>query len=284
MLKYCNFPNFRCTVKSCIKAAALYAIFQLFGAASIQVRLSFEGGLYVKSRIFKTRKSGLAHVKWKWNLTFERSGESGATHDTQSASRSGVEARVARNLNGWDNSDAGLSQGWVRCPSGLTRLHHSRLSTRSPYRLYSFSSDRRVCYDNYGSFVYDSPNLFCCPLRSVRTGLTGLLSEPGPQTHLTSLLRLFHNYFKCKQTFGMQKAVRFSPTSTTLGRFFRAAASIYTSAAYVQLEFGESTASIRVRLLIKCGFYTRLYSSLNSLKRARGQSRIWTCDWSSKPE
>ena len=33
----------------------------------------------------------------------------------------------------------------------------------------------------------------------------------------------------------------------------------YWSAAYVQLEFGESAASIRVRLLIKCGFYTRLY-------------------------
>ena len=40
----------------------------------------------------------------------ERLGESGATHDSQSASRSGVEAWVARNLNGWDDSDAGLSQ------------------------------------------------------------------------------------------------------------------------------------------------------------------------------
>ena len=41
----------------------------------------------------------------------ERLGESGATHDSQSASRSGVEAWVARNLNGWDDSDAGLSEG-----------------------------------------------------------------------------------------------------------------------------------------------------------------------------
>ena len=41
----------------------------------------------------------------------ERLGESGATHDSQSASRSGVEAWVARNLNGWEDSDAGLSQG-----------------------------------------------------------------------------------------------------------------------------------------------------------------------------
>ena len=30
----------------------------------------------------------------------------------------------------------------------------------------------------------------------------------------------------------------------------------------MQLEFGESAASIRVRLLIKCGFYTRLYGKL----------------------
>ena len=39
----------------------------------------------------------------------------------------------------------------------------------------------------------------------------------------------------------------------------------YTSAAYVQLEFGESAASIRVRLLIKCGFCTRLYGSFLQL-------------------
>ena len=45
------------------------------------------------------------------SAALERLGESGATHDSQSASRSGVEAWVARNLNGWDDSDAGLSQG-----------------------------------------------------------------------------------------------------------------------------------------------------------------------------
>ena len=43
--------------------------------------------------------------------TVERLGESGATHDSQSVSQSGVEARVARILNGWDDSEAGLSQG-----------------------------------------------------------------------------------------------------------------------------------------------------------------------------
>ena len=29
----------------------------------------------------------------------------------------------------------------------------------------------------------------------------------------------------------------------------------------MQVEFGESAASIRVRLLIKCRFYTRLYGT-----------------------
>ena len=122
------------------KSRGLYALFQLFGASSIQVRLLFKGGLYAKSWVCKSRKSGLAHVKWKWNLT----------------------------------------------------------------------------------------------------------------------LWLFHNYFKCKQTLGMRKAVRFSPTSTTQGRFF-SSCGFYRSAANVQFEFGGSAASIRVQLLIKCGFYTRRY-------------------------
>ena len=112
---------------------------------------------------------GLYTTSLATHLTIERLGESGATHDSQSASRSGVEAWVARNLNGWDDSDAGLSQAWVRCPSGLASLHHSRLSTRSSYQLYSFSGDRRFCYDNHGSFVHDSPNLFCGPSGSDRT-------------------------------------------------------------------------------------------------------------------
>ena len=117
----------------------------------------------------------------------ERLGESGATHDSESALRSGVEDRVARNLNGWDDSDAGLSQGWVRFPSGLTSLQDSHLSSRSPYQLCNFPCDGRVCYDNHCSFVYDSPDLFCCPSDAVRTGLTGVRSE-RLFTHLTSLL------------------------------------------------------------------------------------------------
>ena len=40
-------------------------------------------------------------LSYTWaDAKVERLGESGMTHDSQSASRSGVEARVARNLNG----------------------------------------------------------------------------------------------------------------------------------------------------------------------------------------
>ena len=44
------------------------------------------------------------------------------------------------------------------------------------------------------------------------------------------------------KTFDMRKAVGFSPTSTTRPLF--SIRGFYTSAAYVQLEFGESAASI----------------------------------------
>ena len=54
--------------------------------------------------------------------TLEMLGESAATHDSQSASRSGVEAWVARNLNGWDESDARTSQGWGPVPERTGKL------------------------------------------------------------------------------------------------------------------------------------------------------------------
>ena len=66
--------------------------------------------------------------------------------------------------------------------------------------------------------------------------------------------------FQCKQIFGMRKSLGFSPTVCLFS-----SCSFYTSAAYVQLEFGESAASIRVRLLIKCGFYTRLFGMQGGL-------------------
>ena len=37
--------------------------------------------------------------------------------------------------------------------AGSVGLHDSRLSTRSPYHLYSFSGVRHVCHDNDGRFA-----------------------------------------------------------------------------------------------------------------------------------
>ena len=51
------------------KGRGLCAVFPLCGAASIQVRLLFEGGLYAKFWVCKSRKSGLAHVKMKRDIT-----------------------------------------------------------------------------------------------------------------------------------------------------------------------------------------------------------------------
>ena len=52
--------------------------------------------------------------------------------------------------------------------------------------------------------------------------------------------------------FGERKAVGLSPSSKTQGRFFSFwSCGFYSNAAYVQLEFGESAACIRVRLLIQ---------------------------------
>ena len=51
-------------------------------------------------------------IYFPWHLKFllvrllETLGESGAAHDSQSVSRSGVEARLAQNLNGWEDYDA----------------------------------------------------------------------------------------------------------------------------------------------------------------------------------
>ena len=51
------------------KSRRVCAIFQLFGAASIQVWLFFEGGFYAMFWVCKTGKSGPEHEKWKCNLT-----------------------------------------------------------------------------------------------------------------------------------------------------------------------------------------------------------------------
>ena len=64
-----------------------------------------------------------------------------------------------------------------------------------------------------------------------------------------------HEIVSKRKHFGMQKAAELSSTWTIsiLDRPF-SSCGFCLGVANVQLEFGESTASIRVRLLIKCGF------------------------------
>ena len=68
----------------------------------------------------------------------------------------------------------------------------------------------------------------------------------------SATLRMLQKSFKCEQT-GMRKAVGFSPTWTIMGHCFWASASICA-------EFGESAVSIRVGVVIKCGFYKSWHS------------------------
>ena len=77
-------------------------------------------------------------------------------------------------------AESGARADWQACTTHAFLLDH-RTSC-------SFSGVGRFCCDNHGSFVYDSPNLFCGPSGLARTGLTGVRSEPGHRTHLTSLL------------------------------------------------------------------------------------------------
>ena len=66
----------------------------------------------------------------------ERSGESGATHDSQSASRSGVEAWVARNLCGGTTpmpdsarAESGARADWQACTTHAFILDHRTICT-----------------------------------------------------------------------------------------------------------------------------------------------------------
>ena len=83
-------------------------------------------------------------------------------------------------------------------------------------------------------------------------------------------LRLFHNYFKCKQTFGMQKAAGFSPTSTTLSRFFE-----------LWLLFESGWCATWVRRIL-CGLYLSatynqvrlLYTTLRYLELKKNRTTV----------
>ena len=76
------------------------------------------------------------------------------------------------------------------------------------------------------------------------------------------------------KTFGVRKAVGFSSISTILGHFFQTAASIRVR-LMCNLS-SESVASIRGRLLIKCGFYTRLYGISQKSNRPWSPSYIYS--------
>ena len=83
-------------------------------------------------------------------------------------------------------------------------------------QLYSFSGDRRFYYDNHGSVIYDSPNLFCGPSGSVRTRLTAVRSEPGHRIHLTSLISKEESCGSCVWKPNDQKwCVRISPKAAS---------------------------------------------------------------------
>ena len=106
-------------------------------------------------------------------------------------------------------AESGARADWRACTTNA-------FPTRSSYQLYSFSGIRRFCHDNHGSFVFDSPNLFCGPSGSVRTGLTGVRSEPGHRTHLTSLLLVTNGFCSPNDTPKPRKNCENSGRSTPL--------------------------------------------------------------------
>ena len=133
----------------------------------------------------------------------------------------------------------------------VVRPTASRLSTRSSYQLYSFSGDRRFCYDNHGSFVYDSPNLFCGPSGSVRTGLMGVRSEPGHQTHLTSLLPKFRAF---RDEWSNIRVIEHSPLSV---QFCKVLARTMHHRIYGVCKFWHAPCT-----MVRCLYQSIMYAKL----------------------
>ena len=77
-------------------------------------------------------------------------------------------------------TESGAQAGWQACTTHAFLLDH-RTSCTVFQAIVLFAMTT-------GWFVYDASNLFCDPSGSVRTGLTEVRSEPGPLTHLSSLL------------------------------------------------------------------------------------------------
>ena len=78
-------------------------------------------------------------------------------------------------------AESGAQADWQGCTTRAFLLDH-----RTSW--YSFLGDRRVCYDNHGSFVSNSPNLFCGPSASVRTHLTSLFPKEHNQRPSITIL------------------------------------------------------------------------------------------------
>ena len=94
------------------------------------------------------------------------------------------------------------------------------------------------------------------------SSLTQLVSYSGSETWLFELKKTVS---KCKYTFWHAKNVELSSPWTILGRHWFSSRGFYLSAAYAQLEFGESAASIWVQLLIKSGTTLRNTHTPDSL-------------------
>ena len=114
-------------------------------------------------------------------------------------------------------AESGARADWQACTTHTFLLDH-RTSCTVFRAIVVFAM-----IDNHGSFVYDSPNLFCGPSGSVRTRLTGVRSEPGHRTHLTSLLQIGIASTKCIYCLKKKKEViasEFHGASQTRSDYF----------------------------------------------------------------
>ena len=115
----------------------------------------------------------------------ERLGESGATHDSQSASRSGVEAWVARNLNGPGGTtpmpdsaraESGARADWQACTTHAFLLdHRTSCTVFRAIVVFAMTIMARSFTTHLTSFV----------VHRVRFGPDSRESGPNPGTGLT---------------------------------------------------------------------------------------------------
>ena len=135
------------------------------------------------------------------------------------------------------------------------------------------STYRKVVYTNRGLFAI--LKLFWCGFYSSAAFMRGRLIQCSESAKLLKAVLVWHNAacaVKAKvdfvnvaklfqnvktKTLGMQNAVKFS-SMNNIGPPF-SSHGFCLKAANVKLQLLESAASNQVRLLTKCGFYTRLH-------------------------